>query len=357
LVIATGLILALAAQASVAPPPKFDSGRAWEHLRQLVAIGPRPSGSPAIELTRKYIKDQLAASGFAALEQTWDETTPIDKVRMTNLIVTIPGARKDRLVIAGHYDTKLSRQFRFVGASDGGSSAAFLLELARVLKTRHNALTIDLVFLDGEEARLWDWNGNDNTYGSRHYVELARKDGSLSSIKAMVLIDMVGDRDLDIRRDANSTPWLTDVVWSAARKQGLDNYFLDESTRIEDDHLPFLAAGVPSVDIIDLDFEQWHTAKDTLDACSARSLQVVGDTVMAALPAIEMRLTREAQMVARRTAMLKKKGPQRQNVKLASYKVKRAPGVKQRRVVRILRFHRHPVEPPPVVLTTPAGNH
>ena len=280
--------LVLAAQA-VAPAPKFDSGRAWEHLRQLVAIGPRPSGSPAIEQTRKYIKEQLTAAGLTATEQAWDAQTPLDSVRMVNLIATIPGARKERIVVAGHYDTKLYRQFRFVGASDGGSSAAFLLELARVLKTRKNQLTIELLFLDGEEARMPEWHGTDNTYGSRHYVDLAKRDGSLTTLKALVLIDMIGDRDLRMRRDTNSTPWLTDIVWREAKRQNLDAYFIADSTKIEDDHLPFLAAGVPAVDIIDLDYDAWHTAADTLDAVSARSLQVVGDVVVAALPEIEKR--------------------------------------------------------------------
>jgi len=285
------LAFALALQA-LTPAPKFDAGRAWEHLRQLVAIGPRPSGSPAIEQTRKYIKNQLSALGVATVEQTWEDQTPIDKVKMVNLVATIPGTRKDRIVFAGHYDTKLYREFRFVGASDGGSSAAFLLELARVLKARKNPLTIELLFLDGEEARMPDWHGMDNTYGSRHYVELGKRDGSLATIKALLLVDMIGDRDLDIRRDTNSTTWLTDVIWAAARRQNLDDYFIPDSTRIEDDHLPFLAAGVPAVDIIDLDYEQWHTAKDTLDAVSARSLQVVGDVVLAALPQIEARLNK-----------------------------------------------------------------
>jgi Zn-dependent M28 family amino/carboxypeptidase len=203
-------------------------------------------------------------------------------------------------VIAGHYDTKLTREFRFVGASDGGSSAAFLIEMARVLKARRNALTIELVFLDGEEARLWDWQGTDNTYGSRHYVEMAKRDGSIAALKAMVLVDMIGDRDLMVRRDANSTPWLTDMVWGTAKRLELDNYFVPDATRVEDDHLPFLAAGVPSVDIIDLDYEPWHTAKDTLDAVSARSLQVVGDVVLAALPQIEARLTRGLTLTGRR---------------------------------------------------------
>ena len=293
------LALALGLQA-LAPAPKFDSGRAWEHLRQLVAIGPRPSGSPAIEQTRKYIKEQLALSGLTAVEQSWDDQTPLDKVHMVNLAVTIPGARKERIVIAGHYDTKLYRQFRFVGASDGGSSAAFLIELARVLKTRKNPMTIELLFLDGEEARMPEWGGNDNTYGSRHYVEMAKKDGSLATLKAMLLIDMIGDRDLDIRRDTNSTPWLSNVIWETARRQNLDDYFIADSTRIEDDHLPFLAAGIPSVDIIDLDYDAWHTAKDTLDAVSARSLQVVGDVVLASLPHIEAHLSKTLVLTGRR---------------------------------------------------------
>jgi hypothetical protein len=286
------IAVAVLALQAVTPPVKFESGRAWEHLRQLVAIGPRPSGSASIELARKYIKDQLAAAGLAAAEQTWEGQTPLDKVRMVNLAATIPGTRKERIVFAGHYDTKLYRQFRFVGASDGGSSAAFLLELGRVLKARKNPLTIELLFLDGEEARMPDWHGTDNTYGSRHYVEVAKRDGSLATLKALVLIDMIGDRDLDIRRDTNSTPWLTNAIWDAAKRQSLDDYFLADSTRIEDDHLPFLAAGVPSVDIIDLDYEAWHTAKDTLDAVSARSLQVVGDVVLAALPHIETQLAK-----------------------------------------------------------------
>jgi Zn-dependent M28 family amino/carboxypeptidase len=297
---AAAAVAAVLALQTVTAPAKFDAGRAWEHLRQLVAIGPRPSGSAAIEQTRKYIREQLAAAGLTAVDQTWEEQTPLDKVKMVNLIVTIPGARKDRLVIAGHYDTKLYRQFRFVGASDGGSSAAFLLELARVLKARRNPMTIELLFLDGEEARLPEWSGTDNTYGSRHYVELARRDGSLATLKAMLLVDMIGDRDLSIRRDTNSTPWLTGVLWDTAKRQNLDDYFIDDSTRIEDDHLPFVAAGVPSVDIIDLEYDAWHTAKDTLDACSARSLQVVGDVVLGALPQIETHLTKSLVLTGRR---------------------------------------------------------
>ena len=169
------LVLALALQAAAATPA-FDSGRAWEHLRQLVALGPRPAGSPAIDQARTYIKAQLAASGVSVAEQAWQDQTPVGPVKMVNLIATIPGASSNRLIIGGHFDTKRFREFRFVGANDGGSSAAFLIELARVLKSRKNALTIEVLFLDGEEAVV-DWTGTDNTYGSRHYVATARKNG------------------------------------------------------------------------------------------------------------------------------------------------------------------------------------
>ena len=286
------LALAAALMLQTGGALQFDSNRAWEHVRQLVSIGPRPSGSPAIEQTRKYIREQLAASGVAVTEQKWVDDTPAGKVSMVNLIATIPGARMDRLVIAGHYDTKRFPQFRFVGASDGGSSTAFVIELARVLKARKNPLTVELLWLDGEEAVNEVWAGTDNTYGSRHYVDAAKKDGSLSTLKALVLVDMIGDRNLTIRKDSNSTPWLTDIVWDSARRLKLDSSFLPGTTQIEDDHLPFVKAGVPSVDIIDLEYPPWHTAQDSLDAVSARSLQVVGDVVLGALPQIEARLTR-----------------------------------------------------------------
>ena len=282
------LILVLALLQQTPASPSFDSNRAWEHLRQLVGFGPRPAGSAAIEQSRTYIKYQLSAFGVPLTEQAWDDQTPTGRVHMVNLIATIPGTSKNRLVIGGHYDTK-KFPFRFVGANDGGSSAAFLIELARVLKARRNAMTIELLFLDGEEAVI-DWTGTDHTYGSRHYVAEAKRTSSLASLKAFVLVDMIGDRDLQIKRDLNSTTWLTDIIWAAAQKQQLTSYFRPDRVQIEDDHLPFMDAGVPSVDVIDLEYPAWHTAADTLDAVSARSLQVVGDAIVAALPQIETRL-------------------------------------------------------------------
>jgi glutaminyl-peptide cyclotransferase len=283
-------LLAVALALQTTAPAGFDSNKAWEHLRQLVSLGPRPAGSAGIAQSRAYIKKQLAAAGVPVVEQTWDAATPRGAVRMVNLIATIAGPGKDRLVVAGHYDTKRFDDIRFVGANDGGSSAAMLIELARVLKARKNPMTMELLFLDGEEAVV-QWQGDDRTYGSRHYVETALKDGSLRSLRAMILVDMVADRDLRMKRDLNSTPWLTDIIWQAARREKLGAYFADEPTRVEDDHLPFIQAGVPAVDLIDLEYAPWHTAGDTLDAVSARSLQIVGDVLLAALPQIEARLS------------------------------------------------------------------
>ena len=270
-------------------PASFDGGRAYEHLRQIVTFGPRPAGSSSLDRTRRYITEQLAALGIATVEQGFDAQTPIGRIRMVNLIATIPGVRQERLAIAGHYDTKLFREFRFVGANDGGSSTAFLLEMARVLKSRRNLLTMELLFLDGEEATV-EWTASDHTYGSRYYVEAARKSGTLAGLKALVLVDMIGDRNLRIRREQESTSWLTDLLWASARRLKLDATFVSESVPIEDDHVPFLQAGVPAVDIIDLEYPPWHTAADTLDQVSARSLQTVGDVLLGALPPIEEKL-------------------------------------------------------------------
>ena len=289
------LILALvgllaSAAVSAQAPTAFDSSKAWEHLRQQVAIGPRPSGSAGNLKNREYITKTLAAIGLKTVAQAWEAMTPLGPIKMVNLIATIPGRRPERIILASHFDTKLFREFRFVGASDGASSTATLLELARVLKARPQLpFTIELLFLDGEEA-TGEWREPDHTYGSRHYVEVARQTGTLKSLKAMILLDMVGDRQLNIRRESTSTPWLTDIIWNTARRLGHQASFISESMAVEDDHMHFLKAGIPSVDIIDLDYPAWHTAQDTLDAVSARSLQIVGDVVVAALPEIEQRL-------------------------------------------------------------------
>jgi Zn-dependent M28 family amino/carboxypeptidase len=282
--------VACAHTVSATDPPAFDGGRAFEHLRAVVGFGPRPAGSAAADETRRYIRTQMAAIGVQVSDQAFEARTPLGPAKMVNVRATIPGTRPERIILAGHYDTKLFREFRFVGANDAGSSTAVLIEMARVLKAQRNTWTVELLFLDGEEAFV-DWYlGDDHTYGSRHYVEEARRTGDLARIKAMILVDMIGDRDLRIRRESNSTSWLTDAIWASARTLGYEEVFAPGPFSVEDDHLPFVQAGVPAVDLIDLDYAPWHTADDTLDKVSARSMETVGRVLTAAWPTIEKRL-------------------------------------------------------------------
>jgi glutaminyl-peptide cyclotransferase len=285
-------LLAAAAAVTAAPAAKkpFDSARAFEDIRRLVAIGPRWPGSAGSRQARLYITAQLKAAGLEPQEQAFTAATPLGSMAMANVTARIQGERPQRIVIGGHYDTKLFRQFRFVGANDGGSSTAMLLELGRVLPHRANRFSIELVFFDGEEALVDWWTDHDNTYGSRHYVDAARRSGTLKDVRAMILVDLVADHDLNIRRDSYSTRWLTDLVWSAATRRGHQRHFLEQSQGHDDDHLSFLRAGIPAVNIIDLDYRVWHTADDTLDHVSARSLQIVGDVLLEALPSIEEKL-------------------------------------------------------------------
>jgi hypothetical protein len=277
------------AGAGQAPDKGFDSAKAWTHVEAQVAIGPRVSGTPGNAAARRHILDTLAAAKIAATEQAFTAATPRGPVAMTNIIATLPGTRDETIVIGSHFDTKHFPDFTFVGASDGASSTGALLEIGRVLAARQErTATIQLVFFDGEEA-VGEWSATDSTYGSRHYVEAARASGALAHLRAFILLDMIGDRSLALYREGNSTPWLTDIIWSTAHRLGHGRHFLADTTLIEDDHLPFLQAGVPSVDLIDLDYPPWHTAEDTLDKISADSLQVVGDVVLAALPDIEKR--------------------------------------------------------------------
>ena len=301
--LAAALIIATTACISAVQPsatPAFNGKRALEDVKAMVAIGPRPAGSAAAQRTRDYIKQQLSKIGVAVEEQPFDAKTPLGVIRMVNLRAFIGGGAEGpgrasgsdgarRLIIGGHYDTKLFKNIRFVGANDGGSSTAFLLELARVLKPRPSTVPIELLFLDGEEAVRLEWEGEDNTYGSRYYVQAARVDGSLAQIGAFVLVDMIGDRDLRIKRELQSTSWLTDIIWSSADALRRSQ-FVDDTTPIEDDHIRFIEANVPAVDIIDLDYPPWHTADDTIDKVSAESLQVVGDVLLHALPQIEKRV-------------------------------------------------------------------
>lgn len=289
-VMAAACVAAAGGQAGAqSAPATFDSQRAFTHLKAMVDLGPRPSGTAALRQTRAYITRQISALGLTVQEQPFTATTPLGPVEMSNLIVTLPGRRPDRILFTGHYDTKLFKDIKFVGASDGASSAAFLIELVRALKDQPREFTYEFIWFDGEEAVVsWDLD-KDSTYGSRFYVQQATKAGALSTIKALILVDMIGHKSLRIERDSYSAGWLNSIVWSAAKRLGKPQ-FVDVDTTIEDDHVHFVRAGIPSIDLIDLNHYiaegHWHTASDTLENVSAASLGVVGDVLLAALPDI-----------------------------------------------------------------------
>jgi Zn-dependent M28 family amino/carboxypeptidase len=275
-------------QAAEGPDESFNGGRAFEDLKRLVAFGPRPAGSPALAEARRWIIAQLKKAGAEVEEDAFTASTPVGPIPMTDLIAKFPGAQPQVVMIAGHYDTKLEEGFRFVGANDGASSAALLLELARVLQGHKHTLTYWLVFFDGEEA-VRKWTDTDSVYGSRHLVQKLSSEGALGRIQAMILVDMIGDAHLEIHREADSTPWLMDMVFTAAHRLGYTKYFLDSPMGVEDDHIPFVNAGVAAVDLIDFNPEDgyWHTEKDTVEHCSPLSLTIVGRVVLATLADLE----------------------------------------------------------------------
>jgi hypothetical protein len=282
--------------------PAFDGDRAFEHVRRMVEIGPRPAGSAELARTREYLIAELQAVGLKVNTDQFTPQTPAGAREMVNVTAELVGESPDVIIISSHYDTKYVKEFRFVGANDGGSSTGALIEIARALAASDRQkprFTYWFVFFDGEEAVCKNWDecknagAPDNTYGSRRYVEQLASRGETKRVRAMILLDMIGYTNLSIPRETLGTPWLTDIIWKTARELGYAAQFPDTEHSVEDDHVPFLRAEIPVVDLIQLsDYPYWHQAGDTLDKISPRSLQIVGETVIASLPRIEQRLTR-----------------------------------------------------------------
>jgi hypothetical protein len=280
------------------PACDFDAAHAWGHLERIVEIGERPPGSAGIERLRAYVEAELTALGLVPARETFRAATPRGEVEFANVHVEI-GAREGApiVVIGTHIDTKSGLSFEFLGANDGGSGTAVLLELARSLVAREPAppVVYRLVFFDGEEAFRRSWTGTDNCYGSRHHVAQLARDGALARVEAFVLLDMVGDRDLRLTHELHSDPELTALFFDAARRIGLERNVGASSQEIKDDHLPFLDAGIPSVDLIDFEYGPenawWHGPEDRLENCSQQSLAAIGRIVLAGLPALERRVT------------------------------------------------------------------
>jgi glutaminyl-peptide cyclotransferase len=281
-----------AARLNNGPLPHIDSKRAFEYTREVAAFGERYMGNENHKKLERYIVDHL--KGDQVEDDAFIAETVEGKFPVRNIIAKFPGTKEGIIVILGHYDTNYYlRNTGYVGANDGGSSTAILLEFANQLRgKRRDGYSVWLVWTDGEEA-VKSWSDTDSLYGTRHLAEKWETDGTLKKIKALMVMDMIGDADLDIVRTTNSTAWLLDLIYSAAERGGNQSHFYATQGPIEDDHLPFVKRGVPSADVIDLNYGYnnvfHHTPQDTMDKVSAKSLGIVGDTILETIQMLDQR--------------------------------------------------------------------
>jgi Zn-dependent M28 family amino/carboxypeptidase len=265
------------------PPPSIDANRAWQYVKDVVKFGERPIGSANHKKLEDYILEHL--KGDEVESDSFTADTVEGKFPVHNIIAKYPGVKDGIIVIAGHYDTNYPlRGTGYVGANDGGSTTAILLEFANQLRgKKRDGYSVWLLWTDAEEA-VRTWSDTDSLYGTRHLAARWQQDGTAKKIKAFLLTDMIGDADLDIDRDQNSTPWLEDVVYEAATRLGYQSHFFARENAIDDDHLPFMKIGVPCADIIDIDYgyndSYHHTPQDTIDKLSPKSIEIVGSVIL-----------------------------------------------------------------------------
>ncbi len=287
---------------------KVSGEKALEHVAALVAIGPRAAGTENLEKSRQYIEAELQKAGWTVERQAVTSKTPEGEIEFINLRARFGDVGFDdplRGLLASHYDTKLYEAFEFVGANDGGSSTGLLIELARVLAERPEAAeALELVFFDGEEAFGPNITSSDGLYGSRHYAGEWLMVKESKRPKFGLLLDMVGDKDLKIRAgvqipgaslkdlaaNKEKSGYVVDIKSVEASINEISRHLLSaaadldyqsevgiSSTYIIDDHVPLnVSAGIPTIDLIDFDYQYWHTPGDTLDKISAESLEITG---------------------------------------------------------------------------------
>jgi glutaminyl-peptide cyclotransferase len=265
------------------PPPTFDADRAMQYVKDIVRFGPRPLGSANHKKVEEYIKSHL--NGDQVEDDAFTANTNVGKFPVHNIVAKFPGNRDGIIVFASHYDTNYPlRNTSYVGANDGASSSALLLEIANQLRGKpRDGYSVWLVWDDAEEAMKPDTEVDfmsDSLYGITHLAEQWQADGTLKKVKAFMLADMIGDADLNIDRESNSAPWLQNVILEAATRLGYQSHFFARTLPMDDDHIPFVKRGVPSIDLIDFTYGYnnvfWHTPQDTVDKLSSQSLKIVG---------------------------------------------------------------------------------
>jgi glutaminyl-peptide cyclotransferase len=271
----------------------FDGAKAYDYLKQLCAFGPRPSGSPAMDLQRKYLIEHFTSAGGKVEEQPFSSPDPRNRtpVPMVNLIVHWHPESKERVLLVAHYDTlplplrdPTNPRGKFVGANDNASGVAILMTLAHEmpkLKTRYG---VDFLLVDGEEYVFTEGNSPNNPYflGAEHFARQYVQDPPPYRYRWGVLLDMVGSSRLQIFEERNSMAWddtqpLVEEIWGTAKRLGVKEFVAKKKHEIEDDHLALHNIGhIPTCDVIDFDYPPWHTRADTPQQCSALSLAKVG---------------------------------------------------------------------------------
>jgi len=281
-------------QAAGSPVAGQVSGQAIYTLtQQFLTVAPkRFNGSPGHLAAEQFIKDQFKPEAAKGNFETdaFTASTPAGPQSMRNYIVRYPGKKDGAIVLLTHYETNYPlKDINFVGANDGACTSALLIEIGKYFRAHPpQGYSVWLVFDDGEEA-VKEWSDTDSLYGTKHLAAKWQRDGTIEKVKAVLLADMIGDKDLNILEETQSTPWLTDLLRQAAvNTHHTANVFKTEGAE-EDDHLPFLKRGVPTIDIIDVDYGPktqalpdgyHHTAQDTINNISAKSLQVSADLFM-----------------------------------------------------------------------------
>jgi glutaminyl-peptide cyclotransferase len=274
-------------------PPAFNANRAMQYVKEIVALGPRPIGSENHKKVEKYILAHL--KGDDVEQDSFDVHPTEGTFPVRNIIAKFHGTRDGIIVIASHYDTNWPlRNTSYIGANDGASSSALLLEIANQLRgEKLNGYSVWLLWDDAEESMKLPWDDPESLYGVRHLAEKWQSDGTLKKIKAFILEDMIGDADLNIEHDMNSTPWLEDLVYKAATQLGYQSHFFARTMGVTDDHMPFVQRGVPSADLIDFDYGYndvfHHTTDDTVDKLSPKSLEIVGTVTLETVRLINQR--------------------------------------------------------------------
>jgi Zn-dependent M28 family amino/carboxypeptidase len=296
--IAALVVASVSPAASSSLHDAFNSRQAYAYTAEVAGFGERWPGSPGHKKTEDLIHQALQKDGAQIEADDFVATTPRGPIAVHNIIGKFnvnANPNQDIFVLAGHYDTLFKPGF--IGANDGASSTAILLAFADALARQKTRMQIWLVWTDLEEA-IHSFGGADGLYGSRHLAEKLAGNRMISRIRGLFLLDMIGDKDLNVARETGSSGWLQNFIAQAANQLGYSRYFFQYETKIIDDHNSFIQVGIPAVDVVDAEYgrmgisfdamgEFHHSNNDTMDKVSQHSLEVVGRTILLTLELLD----------------------------------------------------------------------